>query len=278
MPESAWILFALGAMLAAVLARRFLLGRKDRRWWMHCEYWVYGQAENLPVQSALLRTTVQRNPFNKPGAPVITQREGLLFSDIRLHLALALRKRNPSAFRPDLAEGFAAPTPEALALLSECTSFCKVRFASERRLKHNGHLILLPHIAGALASLTKAVLVVDVVAGQIFTVEQFTEQLSRQPRPEGPGFHLRVSWEAGRAVTRGMRKVGLADWITEPQEADTEVLAQALLIKAAHHAFRTGDDSSPQEMAMHGAQFTITPTSKHHEGCRVIKIARKVGL
>lgn len=276
MPDSAWILLGLAALLAVVVARRFLFGRKERQWWMHCEYWVYSQAEALPVQSALLRTTVQRNPHNKPGAPIITQREGLLFSDIRLHLALALRRRNPSAFRPDLAEGFAAPTPEALARLAECTAFCKARYASERRLKHNGHLILLPHIAGALATLTKGSLVVDVVAGQIFTAEEFAEKLARQPRPESPSFHLRVAWEGGRALARGMRKVGLADWVTEPQDADHEVLAQALLVKAAHHAFRTGDDSSPQDISMHGAEFTLIPTTRFHEGARIVKITRKV--
>jgi hypothetical protein len=246
---------------------------------MHCEYWVYGTADKLPVQSALLARITKLNPHNRPGTAVITQREGLLLSDVRLHLALALKSKNPAAFRPDLLPGTEAPSRDSLAALSGATSFSQVRYSSRRRLAHNGHLRLLPHAADALLHLTGGVAVFDVVAGRLMTAEAFRAALGAKPEADTPGFHLRVEWEetlsGGRVFTRGLRKIGLAEWTTLEQEPDQKTLALGLVRRAAERAFRTGQAEGPIRLSELGTGFQVAPTNAFKGSERIVRLIRE---
>ncbi len=281
MPGPEILLWLLLGLLGAVIAHRILAGRRERGWWLHCEYWIYGTAEKLPVQSALLARITKLNPYNRSGAAVITQREGLLLSDVRLHLALALKSKNPGAFRPDLFPGSEAPSQEALEALAEAASFSKVRYSSRRRLRHNGHLRLLPHAADALLHLTGGLAVFDVVAGRLMTAEAFRAALAAKPEADGPGFHLRVEWEetrtGGRAFTRGLRKVGLAEWTTLEQEADQKTITLGLIRRAADRAFRSGQADEPIRLQELGGAFQVVPTPGFRGSERVVRLIRETG-
>src|SRR5471030_3227986 len=68
------------------------------------EYWVYLPEAEMPEQNLLLERIVGRNPYSKRGFTPIGTEEGLILSDVRLHIAHVLRSKNPHVFRPDLFE------------------------------------------------------------------------------------------------------------------------------------------------------------------------------
>gem|GEM_PF-5880495 len=91
-------------VLALATLGVLLWGRRSRRpkFFARAEYWVYVPGTKLPKQDELMTRMVAENPLHRLGKPPIGAREGLLFSDIRLHLAMAIRskKRTHTSFDP----------------------------------------------------------------------------------------------------------------------------------------------------------------------------------
>ncbi len=248
--------------IAAMLAWRFLVGRRVPGYFAITEYWVYTDQTDLPPQEKIMDRMISANPHKKPGFAPIGAREGMLFSDIRLHLGLAKREKNPHIFRPDLFQDNCVPSPEVLALLPQCQSMVKLRYASETPLKDTRHLQFMPHLADTVSDLLQGKVVYDRIAEKIWSAEEFRDILDKNPNVERPDSHVRVVWTENEhgcfAETLGLRKVGLAELKTDPQEKDNEVLVTGLMIRLAFHLVRTPEDQGPFEFEEFGDVFILT--------------------
>jgi hypothetical protein len=132
--------FFLGILLGIAVGYIFMVLRSKRlagKYLATAEYWVYLPSEKLPKQEDVMSLVLGGN---SPIGPA----EGLLLSDIRLHIALVLRSKNPHVFRPDLFDDHIEPTAELLKRMGESKSLAKIRYLSEDRLKSDAHLQLLP--------------------------------------------------------------------------------------------------------------------------------------
>ena len=276
-----WVLLVpVVLVLAAVglLFWRAFMGRRVPGYLSLTEYWVYTNQTKLPDQTALMDRMISSNPHNRPGKACIGAREGMLFTDVRVHLGVALKEKNPTVFRPDLFEEDVAPTKEVLSSLARCKALVKVRYVSEARLKDFRHLQFVPHMADAIAEMMDGEVVFDHVSERICSAESFKGMLSQNGNAERPEFHVRVLWKADEegsyARTYGMRKLGMDELRTEPQEEDREVLMLGLLTRLAHHLFRNPDEAGPFEFDEFGDMFILT-IGELKGGMRRVGITRR---
>jgi len=265
--------------IVAILIYRKLVGKRVKGYLAIAEYWIYGTTDALPPTEKLMDRMISTNPHNRKGRPSIGAREGMLFTDIRLHMGLGLRSKNPATFRPDLLDEAVVPTPEILTRLSQCQSVITVRYASEAILKDLRHLQFLPHYADAVGELTKGSVVLDRISQEIWTAEDFSARLAANNNAERPDFHIRLDWvrneEGNRIVTRGLRKLGRREWRTELLPEDYEVLATALMIRATSSLMRDAEPSFPISIEEYGDTFLIEP-AEVEDGFTSVKIYRQL--
>lgn len=226
---------AAGSLIASLGSAIFFKGR-PKPYFAHAEYWVYLPGEEMPNQDQIMDRMMNGNPHRVDGKFPITKNEALLFSDIRLHIALVLRAKNAHVFRPDLFDEHVEPTVELLEGLSASASFVKLRFISEDPLPDHRHITFLAHAADAVASLAQGNVVYDVVAERLYTAQEFYEAIDRVGDVSQPDFQTQVVWSrnnsGGIAETRGLVKAGLPELATEPMNADQRVLVTAILEQA----------------------------------------------
>ena len=247
------------AALVGLLVWRWKFKPSHPRLW--CEYWVYVRRNQLPTTEAFLERMVGSNPFNKPGQPCIGAREGLLFTDLRFHMALARKEKNPESFRPDLADEHLALAPDTLLLLHDSTALVVLRYASDRAVADVRHLQFMPHAAAAILDLCDGTAVLDTQASQLWNRDEFKSILERRPQVDGFDLHCRVVWrqaeEGFRARTLGLTKVGRSDLVTDPQEPDHETLVTDVLRQAAREAFRDPSGTGPWTVEAFSDQFEV---------------------
>lgn len=223
-------LFFLGLLCGLIAAYTFVTTRKPkaRPYLAVSEYWVYLPGEEMPTQEDVMTRMVAQNPYSRRGQSPIGPAEGLVFSDIRLHIALVLRRKNPHAFRPDLFESHVEPTAEVLERLALAQSFVKLRYLSEEPLKGRQHLQFLLHAADAYAALADGLLVYDQTCERLMTRAEIASLLKENFDVTLPSLHTRVVWsregDAAHAETRGLRKVGHPELTTAPVEPDQRIL------------------------------------------------------
>ncbi|MCH7905176.1 MAG: hypothetical protein IH944_11530 [Armatimonadetes bacterium] len=259
-----WIPIVLVGLGIAILAARLVTARRKSGYEAICEYWIYSTAEKLPDQKAIMTRLITENPYLRDGGPCITTREGLVMSDVRLHMGLALRTKNPHVFRPDLFEQAAVPSAEVLERLPETTSMIKLRYASVVVLKDLRHLQFMPHLADAVCHLVDGLVVYDRMAEELMTSSELTSRLEANGDAERPDFHVRVIWRheeegLGFAETRGLRKVGRRELRTDPTEADQQVLITDLLRNMSHAIFASPETDGPYEYEAYGDKFLMEP-------------------
>jgi hypothetical protein len=177
------------------------------------------------------------NPFSIKDEPLISPLEAILFSDIRLHIALILRERNGHVFRPDLFDEHIQPNSEILSGLGNSVALAKLRFLSTNKLSDDRHLQFMPHLAEAVAWLTNAEVVFDTISEELHTSKSFRAKLESVERADCPEFHLRTGWQRhdsnGLAFTKGLVKVGLPELETPMSSSDHSVLLQAVMEQSA---------------------------------------------
>lgn len=222
------------AFIVGIVVGYFVIAHFPRRKYLAAaEYWVYLPGEELPDQNAVMTRTIGLNPYRHASREAIEPREGLLFSDVRTHIALVLRKKNPHAFRPDMFDSSMEVTPEILDALNQANSFVKVRYVSEDKLPDARHLQFLPHAADAVAELGEGRLIYDVVAERMITRDEMEATLREKADVTGSEVHTRVLWkpevDAGHAETRGLQKIGLRELKTPPTPTDQRVLVIRVL-------------------------------------------------
>ena len=282
-PLFAWAV-AIGFFVAfvSVLVWRKLVGKRVPGYLALCEYWVYSQGDKLPEQTEIMERMISSNPHNRPGRPCIGAREGMLFTDIRLHIALALRSKNPLVFRPDIFAEDLVPSEQALSRLPSAKSLIKVRYLSEAILTDTRHLQFLPHLADTVSDLAVGTLVYDVVCEQIYSAEDFKSLLESNNNAERPDIHVRAVWKrdemdnSGYAETKGLRKVGLKEMKTDTVQSDQEILVVGLLLRAAHELMRKPAHEGGFEYEEYGDTFVLEPREEKGEHT-LVSIKRRRG-
>lgn len=219
------------------------------------------------------------NPHNRPGNPAIGTKEGMLFTDIRLHLGLSKRAKNPHVFRPDLFEQDAVPTKEVLESLANSQSMIRCKYVSDSILKDNRHVQFMPHYVDAVAQLTKASVILDNVSEQFFTSDEFHQSLAKNNRADRPELHVRVIWKEDESgfycQSLGLRKVGLSELRTKHQTGDHEILVTGLMTRLVYQLFRQPTFERTFEFEEFGDTYVVRLEPTYVDGNQLVTIGKR---
>lgn len=272
-----WVLLAAAAGLMLGYLAMLLFRPTRLKYVVTCEYWVYLPEEQPPSQDAVMSRMIRDNPYKVDGQIAIGPREGIMFSDIRLHSALVLRSKNPHVFRPDLFAEHVEPTARDLEALAEAKALQKIRFVSEEPLRDDRYLQFLPHMALAVADIAGSQIIFDTVAEKLITVQRMRDELAENGDATRPELQMRIIWQAtggeGSAETRGLLKMGLPEIVTEPANADQRVLLTTVLEEAARQIWEA--KSIPLKLAVEAYQdvfeLQLTPAHKGPYKARIFR-------
>ena len=270
--------FVLAVVLGFVVGSFVANRRAKGRYLAIIEFWVYSPKSEMPAQDRLMHRMLAGSPYGTPGNRPIGASEGVLFSDIRTHMALVLKSKNRTVFRPDLVTNDRGPDEDQLADLAECESMIKVRYASEQPLPDKRHITFVTHAADAIAELTGAKLIYDTQCERLIRRQELQELLQRDPTGADPEWHVRVAWKrtpAGdTARTCGMEKVGLSNLFTSEMENDEKILVQTVLEEAAVKAWRQGMPEKELEVQSFDDQFRVLlmPGSMKERRVRILRV------
>jgi hypothetical protein len=244
------------------------------------EYWVYLDSPEAPSQDDIMTRMIQSNPYSKPGVQPIGTKEGLLWSDVRFHMALARRDKNAHIFRPDLFESHVEPTPELLEALGQAQSLLKLRYVSETRLPDPRHLQFLVYAAEAAAHLAGSRAIFDLVGEKLLCPKWLGDRLHENHDGARKEFHLRVIWRGtergGTAETRGLAKVGLPELCTPETMEDHRVVAVQVLQSVAERFWDEGTIHEQCCADLYGDRFHVV-VSRRKKGAWCAKILREAG-
>jgi hypothetical protein len=260
-----------------VVGYTFISRRGRTKYLAAAEYWVYIPGEVMPAQEALLDRVVGKNPYKKGGRSPIGPAEGLVLSDIRLHMALVLRKRNPHIFRPDLFEDVDV-TNEQLQAMAGSNAIVKLRYISEEPLPDKRHLQFLIHAADAMAEITGSALIYDQTAQRLFTKTEMSELLAKDLDATTPQCHVNILWREKvtecTAETHGLRKIGLDELRTGPMEADEQFLVLQVMDLAVERLWNM--TYLPQEVEVEAYDDTfrilLSPPDKGVSTARILRM------
>lgn len=258
---------------AAALALMWLIRRYAyrRKYLAACEYWIYLPGESMPPQDEVMKSllgTFWRERGPQPAAIPISPAEGRLLSDVRLHVALVLRSKNPHVFRPDLFGDTVVPTPSLLKALGNAKALAKVRYVSEIPLQDRAQLAFVPAMAGTVAHLGGAEAVFDVVGENLQPLEELENALRDRAVLDTPEWNARVVWieggEGGHAETRGLVKIGLGEISTHDAPSDHRVLVCQVMEAAVKELWKEGAIPSELTVEAFDDSFRILLTSEAH--------------
>lgn len=251
-----------GAVVGLILVSILRMRTQAAKYFAACEYWIYVPHETLPNQEAVMTAMVAQNPHARPGFTPIGPREGIVFSDIRLHVSMVLRSKNPHTFRPDLFEEGVEVSADSLTALASAKGFVKLRFISESPLPDRRHLTFMVHLADAYARLGAAVAIFDVVSETMYDPAEFHALVGADADAARPDLHVRIDWRsplgAGKATTRGLIKVGLPEVQTALASPDMRQLVTEVLRETAHQMWHSGSGDGPVLVEYFGDKFEVT--------------------
>ncbi len=268
------ILFGL---ILGLIVGSLWMRRRKQPYLAATEYWVYMPGTELPAQQDVMHRMLAANPYGRPSDPPIGPREGVMFSDIRLHIALVLRSKNPQAFRPDLFSEDVEPGSEQIATMTSSNSLAKIRFISEQPVPDKRHITFLVHAADAMAELGSSNLIYDLVTERLLDREELVGALRADPTGTDPALHVRVLWKrtpwGGQSETRGLRKVGASDLVSAEMEGDERVLVSEVVEEAAKTIWNEGIVPEPFQVQAFDDLFQIR-TLRPKDGRMAIRILR----
>ena len=256
-----------------------LFKRAKRDYFSACEYWVYVPGEEVPSQEKLITRMVAENPHSRDGYSAIGSKEGMLFSDVRLHIGLVLRSKNPHVFRPDLFGEAVHPTEETLSRLAKAHAVLKVRYVSQIQLPDDRHIQFTAHLADAVADLEHGTVIYDVVSEQLRTAEDYKAMLAIDREATRFDAHVQVVWfkeaHAGHGQTRGLIKKGLPELRTDDAHLDHQVLVTEVLLEAARKIWNQGEIPNEMEIPAYDDTFrlSLVPTKTGPYRVRIARIA-----
>jgi hypothetical protein len=271
------LLVFLGFILGLMVGYTLISRRNRPKYLAAAEYWVYIPGEEMPKHEVLLDRIVGRNPYKQGGKAPIGPAEGLVLSDIRLHMALVLRKRNPHIFRPDLFEEIHV-TKEQLESMADSNAIVKLRYISEQPLPDKRHLQFLIHAADAMAEISGSSLIYDQTAQRLIRKPELEALLSQDLDATKPPLHVSITWHDRphdcHAETHGLRKIGLDELRTGPMEADEKVLVTQVLELAVERLWNM--TYLPQEVEVEAFDDTfkilLSPPEKGVAQARILRM------
>lgn len=260
--------FVLGIIGGLLYSR---LKKRRRKFLAQSEYWIYLPTQEMPSQDDVMTSLFQQNPFQKATRP-ISPSEGILMSDIRLHVGLVLKAKNPHVFRPDLMTENSEVTSEILQSLAAAQSLVKVRYISEEKLPNDRHLVLLPHLAHTYARLGSGQVIYDFVSEELTDSRQFAEKAGLTSDPTQPDNNIKVQWqaispEAGVVKTYGLKKRGLQEIKTEPCPNDHQTLMREIVSQCAAAVWNGQDIGEGLHVSAFDDQFkaVLSATDKAYQ-------------
>lgn len=273
-----WEMLVVGVLLGFVAGFAVVSRRSRSTFLALAEYWVYLPTTEVPTQEAVMDRMLRANPYRLRGQSPIGHNEGLIFSDIRLHIAVVRRNKNPHAFRPDLFESFIEPTSGQLATLSDSVALVKIRYASEEPLKDRRHLRFLAHAADAYAEFAPSTLIFDGSSAQLLDRAELVEKLTANPDGTQFELHVRFAWVQTSTdptlETRGFQKVGMFDLRTQPVPADERVIVAQLFEEIARKVWESEDTKSAVQVEAYGDTFLGNLAENAREKRTVVRIMR----
>ena len=220
--------FLLSVAIGATVGYWFATRKSKPKFLLQMEYWVYLPGDLMPPQDEVMTWLVQTSA-------AISGREAILFSDVRLHIALVLRAKNAYLFRPDLVAPAVDATTEQLGLLEQAKSFARVRFLSEEPVPDTRYLKFLPQVARAIATLGEGALIYDPIGERILAP---SELVKGDP---GPNVRWVPAASGGHVETLGLKKRGVPEIQTEPISADERWIVSEIVGQVARAAWEKGD-------------------------------------
>jgi hypothetical protein len=232
---------ALG-LIATVLVRLFLRHRKSAAVETIAEYWIYSWGNQLPDQKALMDRIIGANPHTQRGQNPIGPAEGLVFSDVRWKISVVLKQKNPSLFDISLAPDILQQSVGFAEQLLDCQSIIKLQYVSTTRLKDKRHLQFLIHVADAVAESTGTKWVYDKAGERLWKAEELSEALSKQLDATQIELHAYFIENGDHSFeSRGLRKIGVREFTTNPVPHDQKLLAHDLLTQYMKRCWEIGD-------------------------------------
>lgn len=254
------------------MLNRLFGGRRPPRYLAHAEFWVYVAEPAAPKQDDVMSRMVQANPYGSGGSVPIGPREGILWSDIRFHMALVLRQKNTHLFRPDLFDAHVEPTADQLTALANSEAFVKLSYVSEQPLSDRRHLQFLTYATESVAELAGASVVFDTVAEKLFHTRDLQDLLHQDSNASRKEIHLRAIWRpcplGGTAETRGLRKIGLPELCTPETMSDHSTLARQVLELAADRIWEEGEIASRLTLEHMGDRYHVVSDPSRSGPCR----------
>lgn len=234
------------------------------------EYWIY---------------TSDPKPANMSGAVAkmtrsgeLTTAEANLSSDIRFFASQLKREQNPQLFRPDLFGENIEPTAEFLEAMASSNTIIKVRYLSETPLGDLRHVGFVPRVAVEVALLKKSNVILDNISQQLYSPEGLQASLMSGDDRYLPGDHIRTYWskteDGGRAVTRGLLKVGIQELETPETRSDHRHIVTEVLNQAADKLWRGEANPNLVHVSCYDDLFVVRvkPTKNGPALARVMRL------
>lgn len=237
----------IGLVLAVIaIGIGIFLTRHRNRLLLNAEYWVYCQAEKLPDQTQMMERVVGRSDKIGPA-------EGLLFSDIRLHVSLVTKAKNPHLFDPTALDPELQESFEFVTDVLNQTSIIRVRFTSNELMKDKRHLRLLPHLAFAYTGLTDAKWIYDKSQQKLYGIEEFAKYI--ETNLDKAWSQVRIGkTDDGALKVYGIEKIGIPPFQTDRLDVDQFQLVEEVLRSFVEQCWRANRlDTTPIEA--HGDKF-----------------------
>ncbi|RYG25295.1 hypothetical protein EON82_07690 [bacterium] len=224
-------LFLLSLAVGAAVGYRLVTRKPKAKYFLHLEYWVYLSSETMPPQDEVMTRLVRP----EVGRSAITGAEAALFSDVRLHIALILRRKNGCLFRPDLLAPYVDATPDQLEILQSAQSLVRVRYISEEKVSDTRYLKFLPQVARAYAEMGDSKLIYDPVGERLLDPQEL------KGGDSGPTLRWVAEATGGHVETLDLKKRGLSEIKTAWVAADERWIVGEVMDQVAREAWSQGE-------------------------------------
>jgi hypothetical protein len=217
------VLFIFPAIFVIILV---ILQVRKPKFILQNEWLVYGPAIKMPSTEIVMDRMLSNNPYSVRGQSPIGPMDGILFSDIRMNYAIALRTKNLHLFSSNYFENLSLSIEKSVA---ESESVIRITFISQTPVVHRNYLKFIAHTADAISEITNAKLIYDVISKRIFLSSELSEQL--KSGSDFTEFHsqVRLIQNVDSFESLGLVKIGLREVRTMPLPTDLLVLGKQVM-------------------------------------------------
>ena len=200
---------------------------------------------------------IGENPTHKRIGPS----EGILFSDIRLHVGLALRGKNSLLFRQDIFGWLGMLSEDQISALESSRSLAKVRYLSDVPLKDNRHLRFVALLAEAYCKIGTGTLIVDQISERVWLPSEFSTLLDKNSNIDSAEV-VKIDWSHAKqgwiGKTVGLKKIGMREVQTRECDKDQEQLVRTVLQDVVDQIWKARTMPESCEVEAFGDKFVVS--------------------